>query len=55
MFLVNAGRVQAVPTTDVVPIITGLNKPAAITHAGDGSNWLFITYAGTGWSPPKAK
>src|SRR5918999_1233410 len=43
MFLVNAGRVQAVPTTDVVPIITGLNKPVAITHAGDGSNRLFIT------------
>lgn len=43
VFLVNAGRVQAVPTTDVVPIITGLNKPVAITHAGDGSNRLFIT------------
>jgi glucose/arabinose dehydrogenase len=43
VFLVNAGRVQAVPTIDVVPIITGLNKPVAITHAGDGSNRLFIT------------
>jgi glucose/arabinose dehydrogenase len=43
VFLVNAGRVQAVPTTDAVPIITGLNKPVAITHAGDGSNRLFIT------------
>lgn len=36
----------AQPTIQITSIITGLDSPVAITHAGDGSGRLFITLQG---------
>ncbi|MBI5580993.1 MAG: PQQ-dependent sugar dehydrogenase [Deltaproteobacteria bacterium] len=33
----------AVPNVQLEPVITGIDSPVAITHAGDGSGRLFIT------------
>lgn len=35
--------VSAAPNIQIEPIITGIESPVAITHAGDGSGRLFIT------------
>jgi glucose/arabinose dehydrogenase len=37
---------QAAPEIQIDPVITGLDNPVAITHAGDGSGRLFITQLG---------
>ena len=44
-FLISAG-VWAAPRIGLKPIVTGLVRPVAITHAGDGSGRLFITLKG---------
>ena len=41
-----AGTLQAAPEIQLNPVITGLENPVAITHAGDGSGRLFITQQG---------
>ncbi|MEJ2431322.1 MAG: PQQ-dependent sugar dehydrogenase [Deltaproteobacteria bacterium] len=38
--------VWAAPSIGLKPIVTGLARPVAITHAGDGSGRLFITLKG---------
>jgi glucose/arabinose dehydrogenase len=37
------GGVAAAPEIELAPLITGLDRPVAITHAGDGSNRIFLT------------
>ena len=41
-----AGEAKAVPEIELEPVVTGLDRPVAITHAGDGSGRLFITLLG---------
>ena len=41
-----AGALPAAPEIQLDPVITGLDNPVAITHAGDGSGRLFITQLG---------
>ena len=41
--LVCPGLVSAGPNIRLVPIVSGINSPVAITHAGEGSGRLFIT------------
>lgn len=41
--LVFPGLLNANPNIQLVPMISGLNSPVAITHAGDGTERLFIT------------
>ena len=41
--LLTSGTIWAAPSIEIKPIITGLVKPVAIAHAGDGSGRLFIT------------
>lgn len=43
LFLLNPGRVMATPLLSLELVATGLNRPVAITHAGDGSGRLFLT------------
>ena len=38
-----AGPSQAAPQIELTPIVSGIDSPLAITHAGDGSGRLFIT------------
>jgi glucose/arabinose dehydrogenase len=33
----------ALPTISFVPVVSGLSLPTSITHAGDGSNRIFVT------------
>ena len=40
---VGSSLVGATPNIQIEPIITGIDSPVAITHAGDGSGRLFIT------------
>jgi glucose/arabinose dehydrogenase len=44
--LLIAGMVWAAPEIDLEPIASGLANPIAITHAGDGSDRIFITLQG---------
>ena len=41
-----SGVLQATPEIQLETVITGLDNPVAITHAGDGSGRLFITQLG---------
>ena len=41
-----SGVLIAAPRIQLEPIITGLNSPVAVTHAGDNSGRLFITLVG---------
>lgn len=43
LLLLSASMVWAAATIAVRPLVTGLDLPVAITHAGDGSRRLFIT------------
>jgi hypothetical protein len=38
-----SGVLKAAPEIQIEAVITGLDNPVAITHAGDGSGRLFIT------------
>ena len=38
-----ATSLAAQPALTLKPIITGVNRPVAVTHAGDGSGRLFVT------------
>jgi glucose/arabinose dehydrogenase len=44
--LIVSSRVWAAPNMGVKPSVSGLTRPVAITHAGDGSGRLFITLKG---------
>ena len=45
---VRPAAAQSIILDDLVfdPLITGLNRPVAVTHAGDGSGRLFVTLQG---------
>jgi len=46
LFFLISPKAWAAPPIGVQPVVTGLSKPVAITHAGDGSGRLFITERG---------
>lgn len=43
LIFVFSSNVSAQPSIAIKPVITGLSNPVAITHAGDGSDRLFIS------------
>ncbi len=42
IFKASAGPSADWPNVQLVQVVTGLNKPTHITHAGDGSDRLFV-------------
>jgi glucose/arabinose dehydrogenase len=46
IFYLSQGIGLAAPGIQITPIVTGIDRPVAVTHAGDGSGRLFITLQG---------